>query len=325
VTNLLSALERDEVLVVPAANAPDAAFARVLAALSCRAALVGALRRDGRLAGFFVSGVDGRGNALGNRDVRIARGLARIASAAVGKAQQAADAEILQRARTEYVAAMSHELRAPLHVICGFQSLLLEGDFGPLTSAQSDALKRIGKGAGQLLELIDNTLNLNRIEAGRLGVELRDVPAADVLAEVELETRDMRAVSGLESLWEVPESLPRVRTDPQKLKLVLRNLIGNALKYTDAGRITVSARAGGEGVEFSVADTGIGIAPAALRSIFEPFKQAREGSSRDRGGVGLGLHIVQRMLEMVGGAIRVESRLGEGSTFRVWVPVAADS
>jgi signal transduction histidine kinase len=325
IAGLLAGLERDDVLVSSPAAPYDPAFARALAALSCASAVVGALRRDGRIVGFFLAGSGKRGDAIGHRELRIARGLSRIASTALVRAYQASDAELLQRARTEYVAAMSHELRAPLHVICGFQSLLLEGDFGPVTPAQVDALQRIGKSANQLLELIDNTLNLNRIEAGKLVAELRDVPARDLLAEVELDTRDMRASSSLESVWVIPEALPLVRTDPQKLKLVLRNLIGNALKYTDAGRVTVSAAERNRGVEFAVIDTGIGIAPEAVRTIFEPFRQVRDRGSRDRGGVGLGLHIVQRLLELLGGAIRVDSRPGAGSAFRVWIPIADEA
>src|SRR5581483_3811993 len=276
IAGLLGLLDADDVVAVTSGSAPDPAVERLLASLGCDVADFAVLRDDGRIVGFLVAGGSRGCRPLPARAAGIARGLARIASRALGKALRIAEGEVLHRARGEFVATMSHELRAPLHVICGFQSLLLEGDFGPLTAEQEDALKRIGKSAGQLLELIDNTLNLNRIEAGRLGVELREVSARDVLVELELETRDRRATSTVESVWNVPDDLPVVRTDVQKVKLALRNLIGNALKYTDAGRIAVAARATGDGVEFSVADTGIGIAPAALRTIFEPFRQVRD-------------------------------------------------
>jgi signal transduction histidine kinase len=215
---------------------------------------------------------------------------------------------------------MSHELRAPLHVVLGYQSLLLEGDFGALNAQQSDALQRIGKGARQLLELVENTLNMNRIQAGRLPLELRDVEAAELVREVEAETMEQCEASGLGFCWELADDLPAVRTDPTKLKIALKNLIGNAIKYTDEGGVTVTARRRGGGAEIVVADTGCGIEPTALRAIFEPFRQIKDGSAPDRGGVGLGLYIVQRMLDMMGATIAVESKLGAGSTFRVWVP-----
>jgi signal transduction histidine kinase len=127
-------------------------------------------------------------------------------------------------------------------------------------------------------------------------------------------------LSTLDFIWKVEGELPPLHTDPGKLKVVLKNLIGNAVKFTKEGGITVEARRYSGGVEIAVSDTGIGIPPEAVESIFEPFRQADSSITHAHGGTGLGLHIVKRLLELLGGTVTVESEVGRGSTFRVWVP-----
>jgi signal transduction histidine kinase len=151
-------------------------------------------------------------------------------------------------------------------------------------------------------------------------VELKEVRVAELLQEVEAETVDVREQTGAVSVWRVEEGLPSLCTDPGKLKVVFKNLIGNAVKFTPHGSITVQAAAKGGGVEVSVTDTGIGIPAEALAAIFEPFHQVDGAAARQHSGVGLGLHIVKRLLELLGGTVTVESTVGQGSTFRVWLP-----
>jgi len=122
-------------------------------------------------------------------------------------------------------------------------------------------------------------------------------------------------------IWRLPERLPAVRTDPVKLKVVLKNLIHNALKFTDVGLVTVEVTTTPGRIQFDVDDTGIGIAPELLGAIFEPFRQADSSSTRSYGGVGLGLYIVQRLLDLLGGGVSVESEVGRGSHFHVWIPL----
>ena len=130
----------------------------------------------------------------------------------------------------------------------------------------------------------------------------------------------MQEQARLTFFWDVEPALPTLYTDPGKLKVVLKNLIGNAVKFTREGSVTVAARRHRDGVELSVADTGIGIPQAELGVIFEPFRQVESAARRQDGGTGLGLHIVKRLLEVLGGTVTVQSEMGRGSTFRVWVP-----
>jgi signal transduction histidine kinase len=141
-----------------------------------------------------------------------------------------------------------------------------------------------------------------------------------VLEELKAETQEVYQRSRLHFGWEGEVGLAPIRTDPEKLKVVLRNLIGNAVKFTPQGSITVKASPKRGGVEVSVTDTGVGIPPDAVAVIFEPFRQVDSSATRQYGGAGLGLHIVKRLLELLGGNIAVESEVGRGSTFRVWIP-----
>ncbi len=235
--------------------------------------------------------------------------------------RQAKDAaEGATRAKSEFLATMSHELRTPLYVILGYSELMAEGEFGPLTDKQGETLERITRNARELHELIDSVLDLSRIEAGRLPVEVKEVQVPALLEELKAGTEEVYQRSKLHFGWEIEAGLAPVRTDPEKLKVVLRNLIGNAVKFTPQGSITVKASPKSGGVEVSVADTGIGISPEVLTVIFEPFRQVDSSEARQYGGAGLGLHIVKRLLELLGGTVVVESAVGRGSTFRVWIP-----
>jgi signal transduction histidine kinase len=218
---------------------------------------------------------------------------------------------------------MSHELRTPLNIILGYLSLLLDGTFGGLAPEQHDAVARADRNAHALLELISATLDMSRLESGRLPLDLRQFDLAMLLAELEAETRDLRREPGVEFAWHAAPNLPALTSDPAKLKVVFKNLISNAVKFTDAGGIAVRAVWRADGVEVAVADTGVGIPAELLAEIFEPFRQAIPKGGPHLGGVGLGLYIVRRLLAELGGRVEVESQLGVGSTFRVWLPLHA--
>ena len=234
------------------------------------------------------------------------------------------DAQVASRLKSEFIATMSHELRTPLNVMMGYTDLLLTGEFGSLTADQTDTLRAVTKHQRQLMELINATLDLNRLEAGKLELELSHCDLPDLLRLLDDETRGW-AKPGIRFIWNVSPDLPRLYTDPTKLKTVLKNLIGNAVKFTERGSVTIDARPNDGGVEISVADTGIGIPKDQQALIFEPFRQVDSSMTRCYGGVGLGLYIVRRLVGMMGGKISIESEVSRGSTFRCWLPAETGS
>jgi signal transduction histidine kinase len=159
------------------------------------------------------------------------------------------------------------------------------------------------------------------LEAGRLPVDARETQIAGVLQEIQAETQQLQEQAQLTFVWEIERALPMLYTDPGKLKVVLKNLIGNAMKFTPSGSVSVAARRAQEGVEICVTDTGIGVPLEAQAFIFEPFRQVEHPMAPQAGGTGLGLYIVKRLLDLLGGTVTMESAVGCGSTFRVWLPI----
>ena len=279
-----------------------------------------ALRRGDDIIGLQTATLLEEGQRFDAKQMRIAHGIAQLASLSIEDARLVSELERANRLKSEFVATMSHELRTPLNIILGYNGLLLEEAFGGVNEEQRDTLSRMDTNARSLLELINTTLDMSRLEAGPVRLELHEVDVRDVLETIRMETRDLESRPEVCFVWEPADELPALRTDLAKLKVVLKNLIGNAVKFTERGSITVSAAARGKGVEFLVCDTGIGIDEEARAYIFEPFRQVDAALTRRHGGVGLGLYIVRRLLGELGGNIDVESVIGEGSTFRVWVP-----
>jgi signal transduction histidine kinase len=283
--------------------------------------LCAALWRGEELIGFQVACYRGRQQPFTPQQKRIVQGIAQIGSLALENARLLEQAERANRLKSDFLATMSHELRTPLHIIMGYTDLLLDNTFGDLLQEQADVLQRVGKSARELLELITTLLDVSRLEAGRLPVEVREAHLPELMDELEAEAKELlRGKSQLSFVWRVAPELPVLRTDRMKLKVVLKNLLGNAVKFTEQGSIAVDVHPFDGGVAFSITDTGIGIAPEALPEIFEMFRQGDSGTSRFYSGVGLGLYIVKRLLDLLGGTVTVESEVGRGSTFRVWVP-----
>jgi len=224
------------------------------------------------------------------------------------------------RLKSDFMSTMSHELRTPLNIIMGYNQLLLDDTFGPLTAEQQEPIQKTQKSARDLLELINATLDMGRLETGRTPLDLADVDLPGLVREVQSDTRQLNEKPTVTLRAEVPAPSQPLHTDRVKLKVVLKNLLSNAIKFTDAGEVAVVARWHDGGVEISVADTGVGIAPDVLPIIFEPFRQGESSMTRRFGGLGLGLYVVHRLLDLLGGAIDVQSEVGHGSTFRIWIP-----
>ena len=224
------------------------------------------------------------------------------------------------RLKSEFLANMSHELRTPLNSIIGFSRVILNGIDGPLTELQRTDLTAIHNSGVHLLQLINDILDLSKIEAGYMELHKEPVDLAPVVRGILDTCRPLVEGKPLELVENVPPDLPPAYADPTRVRQIILNLVSNAIKYTDRGSITVSARQKEGEIVVSVRDTGIGIAPQDLPKVFEPFRQVGKALERRAAGTGLGLTISRRFVEMHGGRIWVESEPGQGSTFSFTLP-----
>jgi PAS domain S-box-containing protein len=237
--------------------------------------------------------------------------------------RQAIELEQASALKTQFLANMSHEFRTPLNAILGYTSMLLKGVAGELTPLQRDNLTRVDSNARHLLAIINDILDISRIEAGRMPLHVSEFKLAELISEVMGELEPIIAHSKLEVVTDAPATLPAMRSDRPKVKQMVLNLLTNALKFTPQGRVKVSARyqVPQKQVAVTVADTGVGIAEADQAKIFDDFQQADNSTTRQYGGAGLGLAICRRLAVMLEGEITVESRLGVGSTFTLTLPL----
>jgi PAS domain S-box-containing protein len=226
------------------------------------------------------------------------------------------------RAKSQFLAMMSHELRTPLQAVLGYAHFLLHSPSGSLTPEQRDDVNAIQLSAGRMVTLIEQLLDLTRMEAGRLELTLEPVDLATILEQVEQDVAPMIAEKALTFAVHLPADLPLIQCDPTRLRQILLNLVGNAVKFTDAGTITVGLSVTPHDAVITVRDTGIGIAPEAIPYIFEEFRQVDGSLTRRYGGAGLGLAISRRLAEQMNGAITVESEQGVGSAFALRLPLA---
>ncbi|HEY1268466.1 MAG TPA: GAF domain-containing sensor histidine kinase [Candidatus Binatia bacterium] len=239
--------------------------------------------------------------------------------------RKSAELENAFKLKTDFLNTMAHELRTPLNVVIGTQQLLEEGAYGELGDQQQRALSRIGRYARDLLELINEILDLMRLEAKKVPLHPEEFSARDVTDDLELSFEPLAREKGLRLEIAIARGLPRVTTDRLRLREILENLLANAVKYTEAGGIELRVGIQTDGrpkrIVWSVADTGIGIRDSDLPHIFEPFYMAEGVDRRKYPGSGLGLSIVKRLVELLDGNISVESGPGRGSTFTVSLPL----
>ncbi|HRZ95622.1 MAG TPA: HAMP domain-containing sensor histidine kinase [Candidatus Moranbacteria bacterium] len=229
----------------------------------------------------------------------------------------------LDNAKSEFISIASHQLRTPLTAIKGFISLLLEGSYGKINSMLKDVLNKIYISNERLIDLVEDMLNLSRIESGRMEYDIKKVNMEEVLKEI-CDTFSIRSKEkGLKLELKLPENpLPEVTTDRNKIREVISNLVDNAIKYTLKGWVTVKLSQNEDKVRIAVIDTGIGVPKEEMPYLFEKFSRGKDINRLNTGGTGLGLHVGKKMIESLSGKLWVESEgAGKGSTFIVELPV----
>jgi signal transduction histidine kinase len=233
--------------------------------------------------------------------------------------------ELASRHKSQFLANMSHELRTPLNAILGYSELILDNIYGEPTEKMRGVLERVQSNGRHLLGLINAVLDLSKIEAGQLTLSINDYSLKEVVQSVFVAVESLATAKRLALKIELPAGLPRGRGDEQRITQVLLNLVGNAIKFTEAGEVAIAASAENGAFTVAVRDTGPGIGVADQARIFEEFQQADNSTTRSKGGTGLGLAISKRIVEMHGGRIWVESEQGQGSTFAFTLPIKVEA
>ena len=318
---LFAALQPGAVVEIPDSSVGTLIPADLMLRLEAASALCAPIARGERIIGVLVSGYHERCGLFPHRQQRLMMGIAQAAAIAIENARLIADLQAASRLKSEFVATVSHELRTPLNVITGYGEMLADRILEPYSDAWMDTVERIQRNAAELTSLINATLDIGRLEAGREDVVVAPLDVERLFAEIQLEV-DVLIPPGVVLSWRNAVRLGSVISDGVKVKTILKNLVGNALKFTVAGSVDVSAALDEGSLVIEVRDTGIGIAPENLPIIFDMFRQIDGSSTRRYGGVGLGLHIAKRLVGLLGGTIAVESTAGSGSRFTVTLPRA---
>jgi signal transduction histidine kinase len=225
--------------------------------------------------------------------------------------------------KSQFFANMSHELRTPLNAVLGYSELLVDGLYGQMPAKALEVLERIQSNGRHLLGLINDVLDISKIEAGQLRLSLADYAMKTLVQSAVAATGSLAQNKGLAVNVTIPDGLPTAYGDERRLTQVLLNIVGNAIKFTDKGEIDVAVALADDRFHITVRDTGPGIAPEHQARIFEEFQQVDSSSTREKGGTGLGLAIAKRIVVLHGGDISVESVVGAGSTFHIVLPVRA--
>jgi len=237
---------------------------------------------------------------------------------------QAAQLREATELKSRFLAYMSHEFRTPINSIRSIARLLIDRIDGPLTAEQERQVNFIQQTAGEFAEMVDDLLDLAKVEAGRVEISPAWFEMVDLFSALRGMFKPVLTNAELNLVFEEPQGIPKLYTDDRKLSQILRNFISNALKFTPRGEVRVSARCHDGQVTFSVADTGIGIAREFHRAIFEDFSQVQSPLQKRLRGTGLGLALSRRLADLLGGAVGVESEPGKGSTFWLTIPVRLD-
>ncbi len=300
----------------------DRPLARDFAELDVGPMLAAPLAAHDNILGAIVVVRDRVQGEFGERDAQRLQIIADHAALALWKAELLEQAQAADHAKGRFLATVSHELRTPLTALAGYEELLADQVLGPLQDAQRDVLERMRSVTQHLTVMIEEVLAFSSLEAGRETVRPTDFLAADLLRSVAAIIEPLARQKRLTLDVDVPKAAIRLTSDVDKIRQILVNLAGNAVKFTDAGHIRLAVRRVGGDVHFIIEDTGIGIAPGDLPRLFRPFSQLDTGLTRRHGGTGLGLYISHRLAKLMGGRIQVESAPQKGSTFTLMLPAS---
>jgi signal transduction histidine kinase/CHASE3 domain sensor protein len=320
-------LERRAVQIPDIDLEPDYTLYDVIRRPGYRALLAVPLLRDETLVGGLVLCRKTPG-AFAPETVELVQTLANQSVLAIENAelfdqieQKSRELEAASRHKSEFLANMSHELRTPLNAVLGYAELIQDGIYGEVPKKMQEVLERIQQNGRHLLGLINDVLDLSKIEAGQLTLAPSDYSIRELVLDVVSATEALAAEKKLALEVDVPPGLPNGRGDERRLTQVLMNLVSNAIKFTEAGSVSIRAKAEDGNFLVTVSDTGVGIAPEDQKRIFEEFQQVDSSSTRKKGGTGLGLAIAKRIVELHGGRIWVDSSPGAGSTFAFTLPL----
>jgi signal transduction histidine kinase len=236
-------------------------------------------------------------------------------------AEKGKQLEVASQHKSQFLASMSHELRTPLNAILGFNEMVLDEVYGELPADVKPPLQNMQTSGKHLLRLINNVLDLAKIEAGRMELALGDYSVHDTVGSVHSTLKPLAAEKGLDFLATLPDDLPVAFGDGGRIAQCLMNLAGNSLKFTKQGKVEIAVVQDNGRFRYSVVDTGIGIPPDKISHLFTEFKQTDATIASEYGGTGLGLSITKKFIEMHGGRIWVESEPGKGSAFIFEIPV----
>lgn len=303
---------RDQHLVPPA----------LLARWGVASQLVAPIALGGRVVGALCLAHCERRGPFSTRERRLAQGIVHATALALASSSLINDLRAANTLRSEFVSTMSHELRTPLNVILGFAEMARDEDLPE--QERRGFLQRIEEAGRDLLRLIEDTLAMGRIEAGRERVELEPVALPGLWARLERDCARLPQKDAVTLEWRPLDAAEALVTDARKLTVVTRNLVHNAIKFTEAGWVRVQAEVADDAFVLAVSDTGIGIEPNDQATVFEMFRQGDGSDTRRFGGTGLGLHIVQRYVEQLGGTVALASAPGIGSRFTVRLPLRPD-
>jgi signal transduction histidine kinase/putative methionine-R-sulfoxide reductase with GAF domain/HAMP domain-containing protein len=325
-----AARENRPIELTELAAMPSAPLRDILLAAGFHSALIVPLVRGERVFGALVMQRRAPGK-FGGSTVDILQTFASQSVLAIQNARLFREIEdkshqlqVASQHKSQFLANMSHELRTPLNAVLGYAELLLDGIYGELSDKARGVLERVQSNGKHLLGLINDVLDLSKIEAGQLTLAIEDYALPAVVHSVVSATESLAKAKGLSLSFSAPRDLPMGRGDERRLTQVLLNLVGNAIKFTDKGSVGIEVAVSKGCFELAVSDTGPGIAKADQARIFEEFQQVDSSSTRQKGGTGLGLAISKRIVEMHGGGITVDSEPGKGSTFHVVIPVRVE-